>query len=216
VQIVAGTPPGGGLDRVARALAKAIVEGRLINVPVEIVNIPGGGARRAWTHYIDNHPRDSHVIGISSPNLTTDYLVGAARFEHSKYTPIATLVTEYIAFGVKSDSSLKTGDACGCNRADLGFARHDIGDSIERRVEHPNGGSIDALMTQSADCSFHVGVAAKAPDSRSGPEIPSSRKRPAINSESTVALSTALGNPNHLALAKLTRQSGGSPTGRVS
>ena len=109
MQIVAGTPPGGGLDRVARALAKAIAEGRLINVPVEIVNIPGGGARRAWTHYIDNHQGDSHVIGISSPNLTTDYLVGAARFEHSKYTPIATLVTEYIAFGVKSDSSLKTG-----------------------------------------------------------------------------------------------------------
>ena len=158
VQIVAGTPPGGGLDRVARALAKAIAEGRLINVPVEIVNIPAGGARRAWTHYIDNHQGDSHVIGISSPNLTTDYLVGAARFEHSKYTPIATLVTEYIAFGVKSDSSLKTG-----------------------------AGLLSRLGKQASSV--------------------------------TVALSTALGNPNHLALAKLTRQSGGdvnAPTIRGS
>ena len=157
MQIVAGTPPGGGLDRVARALAKAIAEGRLINVPVEIVNIPGGGARRAWTHYIDNHQGDSHVIGISSPNLTTDYLVGAARFEHSNYTPIATLVTEYIAFGVKSDSSLKTG-----------------------------AGLLSRLGKQASSV--------------------------------TVALSTALGNPNHLALAKLTRQSGGdvnAPTIRV-
>ena len=157
VQIVAGTPPGGGLDRVARAIAKALAEGSLIDVPIEIVNVPGGGARRAWTHYIDNHRGDGHIIGISSPNLTTDYLVGAASFEHSKYVPIATLVTEYIAFAVKSGSRMKTG----------------------------------------ADLLLRLG------------QEPSSVK---------VALSTARGNPNHIALAKLTRQSGGdvnAPTIRV-
>jgi putative tricarboxylic transport membrane protein len=148
VQIVAGTPPGGGLDRVARALEKAIAEARLLDVPVEIMNVPGGGARKAWTHYIDNHRGDGHVIGISSPNLTTDYLVGAADFEHSKYVPIATLVTEYIAFAVRSDSPLQTG--------------------------------ADFLQRLRRDAS-----------------------------SLTVALSTALGNPNHIALAKLTRQAGG-------
>jgi putative tricarboxylic transport membrane protein len=140
VQIVAGTPPGGGLDRVARALAKAIEAAKLVDVPVEVVNVPGDGARRAWTHFVDKHPGDAHVISISSPNLTTDYLAGIADFEHSRYTPIATLVTEYIAFAVAADSALKTG-------ADPG------------------------------------GV--------------------------SVALSTALGNPNHVALAKLTRHAGG-------
>ena len=148
VRIVAGTPPGGGLDRVARAIARAIEEGSLIDVPVEIVNIPGGGARRAWTHYIDNHPGDGHIVGISSPNLTTDYLVGAASFEHSKYVPIATLVTEYIAFAVRSDSRMKTG-----------------ADFLSRLGQDP--------------------------------------------ASVTVALSTARGNPNHIALAKLTQQSGG-------
>jgi putative tricarboxylic transport membrane protein len=148
VQIVAGTPPGGGLDRLARALEKAIAQARLVDVPVEIVNVPGGGARKAWTHYIDKYPSDGHVIGISSPNLTTDYLVGAADFEHSKYVPIATLITEYIAFAVRSDSPLKTG----------------------------------------ADFLSRLGKDA---------------------SSLTVALSTALGNPNHIALAKLTRQAGG-------
>ena len=147
VQIVAGTPPGGGLDRIARAIVKAFSEGCLVDVPIEIVNIPGDGARRAWTHYIDNRPADGHIVGVSSPNLTTDYLVGAASFEHSKYVPIATLVTEYIAFAVSSDSEMKTG----------------------------------------ADLLFRLGQA------------PSSV---------TVALSTARGNPNHIALAKLTRLSG--------
>jgi putative tricarboxylic transport membrane protein len=148
VQIVAGTPPGGGLDRVARALVKAISEAHLIDVPVEVVNVPGDGARRAWTHCIDNHPGDGHVIGISSPNLVTDYLAGLANFEHNKYTPIATLVTEYIGFAVRSDSSLKSG-----------------GDLLARLRDDAQG--------------------------------------------VTVALSTALGNPNHVALAKLTRQVGG-------
>lgn len=148
MQIVAGTPPGGGLDRVARALAEAIRESGLIEVPVEVINVPGDGARRAWTHYVDNYGGDGHVIGISSPNLTTDYLAGIARFEHTRYTPIATLVTEYIAFAVRASSPLRSGaDLIGC----LG------GDSSSVKV----------------------------------------------------ALATAIGNPNHLALAKLTRHAGG-------
>lgn len=155
LQLVAGTPPGGGLDRVARALAGALAETGRLGVPVEVLNVPGDGARRAWTHCIDNHAGDAHVVGISSPNLTTDYLVGVAGFEHARYTPIATLVTEYIAFGVRNESPLRTG--------------------IE-------------LITRLA-----------APDAK-------------------VALSTALGNPNHVALAKLVRAGGGdinAPTIRV-
>ncbi len=148
VQLVAGTPPGGGLDRVARSLQKALAEGDLLDVPCEVVNVPGDGARRAWTHFVDKHPRDGHVVGISSPNLTSDYLVGIADFEHSRYTPLATLVTEYIAFAVHADSRMGTG-------ADL----------IARLGREP--------------------------------------------ASVTVALSTALGNPNHVALARLTRQAGG-------
>ena len=144
IQIVAGTPPGGGLDRVARALAQALEEAHVLEVPVEVLNVPGDGARRAWTEVVDRHAGDAHVLGISSPNLTTDYLVGIASFEHRRYTPIATLVNEYIAFAVSSASELKTG-------TDL------------------------------------IAGLAKAPE------------------RVTVALSTALGNPNHVALAKLAR-----------
>lgn len=148
VQLVAGTPPGGGLDRVARSLQKAIEEGGLLDVPCEVVNVPGDGARRAWTECVDKYPGDGHVVGISSPNLTSDYLVGIADFEHTRYTPLATLVTEYIAFAVGADSHLRNG-------ADL----------IARLGREP--------------------------------------------ATVTVALSTALGNPNHVALAKLTRLAGG-------
>ncbi len=149
VQIVAGTPPGGGLDRVARALEKAIAQAQLIDVPVEVLNVPGDGARRAWTHCVDQHPGDGHVVSISSPNLVSDFLVGIADFEHSRYTPIATLVTEYIAFAVRADDATL-----------------------------PDG---QALLARLGDDAASV----------------------------KIALSTALGNPNHVALAKLIKHAGG-------
>lgn len=156
VSIIAGTPPGGGLDRAARALARAIEAQHLLDVPMRVVNVPGDGARRAWIE-VDRHAGDAHVLSISSPNLTTDRLVGLAGFDHSDYTPLAALFNEYIAF-----------------------------------VARPGGriGSIDEL----------VGALAADPASV------------------TTALSTALGNPNHIALAIVTRHAGGAiraPTIRV-
>lgn len=147
IEIVAGTSLGGGLDRVARALASAMAEKPSVDFATKVVNIPGDGARRAWS-YIDRHPRDAHVIAISSPNLTSDYLTGVADFDHSRYSPVAILLTEYIAFAVSETSPIKTG-------ADL----------------------LAKLATDPADV--------------------------------TVALSTALGNPNHLAFAKLVSHVGG-------
>ncbi len=148
IRIAAGTPPGGGLDRVARALEKAIAATGRTESEIVVENVAGDGARRVWRECIDRHPSDGHVVSISSPNLTTDYLAGIADFEHTRYTPIATLVSEYIAFAVRSDSGIASGAGL-----------------IERLGG--NSGSI------------------------------------------TVALSTALGNPNHIAFAKLTREAGG-------
>jgi putative tricarboxylic transport membrane protein len=108
LEIVAGTPPGGGLDRTARALLAVIAADRLSPVPVQVRNVPGDGARKAWS-YMDTRRGDPHVVSISHPNLTSDRLVGIASFDHRSYTPIATLYTEYIAFAVRADSPLATG-----------------------------------------------------------------------------------------------------------
>jgi putative tricarboxylic transport membrane protein len=147
IEIIAGTPSGGGLDRTARSLAKALEAAKALDVPLIVKNVPGDGARKAWA-YMDTRVGDAHVLSISHPNLTTDRLVGLAAFDHRSYTPIATLYTEYIAFAVRSDSSMRTA-------ADL----------LER-------------MRASA-------------------------------SSLSVALSTALGNPNHIALARVVRHAGG-------
>ena len=153
LEIVAGTPPGGGLDRTARALLKTIEAHDLSRVPVRVKNVPGDGARNAW-RYMDERRGDPYVVSISHPNLTTDRLVGLATFDHRDYTPIAVLYTEYIAFAVRADSGITSG-------ADL----------------------IERLRAQASGLS--------------------------------VALSTALGNPNHIALARLALHAGVDPRAPV-
>ncbi|MGQ0525508.1 MAG: tripartite tricarboxylate transporter substrate-binding protein [Betaproteobacteria bacterium] len=148
VELIAGTPPGGGLDRTARALARAIAATCMLDVPLKVTNIPGDGARKAWT-CVEHRAGDPHALAISSPNLTTDRLTGLASFDHANFTPLAILYNEYIAFIVRADSAL--GSAA----------------ELLRRF----GSQPDKL---------------------------------------TVALSTALGNPNHIALAKVIRHAGGN------
>src|SRR5688500_12910800 len=109
IEIVAGTPPGGGLDRTARALVTALERAGIPDVPVTVRNVPGDGARKAWG-YVDEHRGDPHVLSISHPNLATDRMLGLATFDLGSYTPIAILYTEYLAFVVRSDSALHTPD----------------------------------------------------------------------------------------------------------
>jgi putative tricarboxylic transport membrane protein len=108
VSIVAGTPPGGGLDRSARALAKAIEANGLIEVPVKVVNVGGDGGRKAWRH-MESRAGDGHVVGISSPNMAADYLMGVTSTDPEEFPPLAILYSEYIAFVSRSDSSIDSG-----------------------------------------------------------------------------------------------------------
>jgi putative tricarboxylic transport membrane protein len=147
IEVIAGTPAGGGLDRSARALVGAIEMNRLLDVPIGVVNIGGDGGRKAWLH-MERCAGDAHVIGISSPNMAADYLTGVTASDPDRFAPLAILYSEFIAFLVRADSPLASG-----------------GDLL-RRFAH---------------------------EARSV----------------TIALSTSLGNSNHVAVAKVIRHAGG-------
>jgi putative tricarboxylic transport membrane protein len=147
IEIVAGTPPGGGLDRSARALQGAIAANGLVDVRVTVVNVGGEGGRKAWRH-VGDFAGDAHIIGISSPNMLADYLTGVTTADPARFVPLAILYSEYIAFVVRADAPIKNGD-----------------DLVRR-------------------------FASGAPVVR-------------------IALSTSLGNSNHVAVAKVIRHAGG-------
>ena len=108
VEIVIGVAPGGGIDRTARLLQKIMQERRLVEVPMTVINKPGGGSTIAQV-YLNQHAGDAHYFEISATSLLTNHITGKSAYGHKDFTPIAMLSDEYIGFLVRHDSPLKTG-----------------------------------------------------------------------------------------------------------
>ncbi|MGF1665918.1 MAG: tripartite tricarboxylate transporter substrate-binding protein [Acidimicrobiia bacterium] len=101
IEIIAGTPAGGGQDRAARAFASAL--------PFEtyLTNVPGRGGGNGWD-LLARRIGDPHVVSISSPTLITNKLQGGALIDHADLTPLAQLCTESLVFAVGSDRDFVT------------------------------------------------------------------------------------------------------------
>ncbi|HYH41995.1 MAG TPA: tripartite tricarboxylate transporter substrate binding protein [Burkholderiales bacterium] len=107
VELIVGTPPGGGQDRPARAMMQVMQISGLVEVPMKLTNLPGKGGGNAWDA-VHERPRDAHVLSVSSAPMITNKVLGVSDFDHATLTPIATLYTEYLAFVVRADSPLRT------------------------------------------------------------------------------------------------------------
>ncbi len=148
IELVAGTPAGGGQDRPARALISVLESGGLLDVPVKLTNITGRGGGNAWD-YLASQAGNPHVVAINSPTIITNRQLGVSDFDDTALTPLANLYTEYIAFLVRADSAISDGAA------------------LLARLHDP--------------------------------------------AAVTIAMATAIGNTNHMALAQLVRHAGGDP-----
>jgi putative tricarboxylic transport membrane protein len=105
IELVAGTPPGGGQDRPARALIEVLEANGLIDQPVKLTNIAGRGGGNAWD-YLRKHAGDGHVLAINSPTIISNKLLGVSPSDYSDLTPLANLYTEYPIFIVRADSPI--------------------------------------------------------------------------------------------------------------
>jgi putative tricarboxylic transport membrane protein len=148
IELIAGTPAGGGQDRPARALISRLEAGKLVGHSIRLTNIPGKGGGNGWDH-LRTHRANPHVLAINSPTIITNRHLGISDYDHGALTPLANLYTEYIAFVVRADSPIRNGN-----------------DFMQR------------IAADTAGC--------------------------------RIALATALGNTNHMALAQVTRHAGGS------
>lgn len=147
IELVAGTPPGGGQDRPARALIEVMNAHKLLPQPVKLTNIAGRGGGNAWD-YLRKNQGNPHVLAINSPTIISNKLLGVAATDYSDLTPLANLYTEYPIFIVPAESSIT-----------------DVAE-LARRLK-------------------------------------------ANTAAVTISLATALGNPNHIALSRLTAHAGG-------
>lgn len=98
IEILAGTPPGGGQDRAARALAAALVSSA--GVEVAVSNVVGRGGGVAWSSLRDRDPGPA-VVSISSPTLLTNHLVDPTEPGIGDLTHLALLCSEPLAFATR-------------------------------------------------------------------------------------------------------------------
>jgi putative tricarboxylic transport membrane protein len=108
IELVVQSAPGGGTDITARLIQKIVERQRLLDVPVTVVNKPGGGGNVALA-YLNQKAGDGHYLQIASAAVLTSFITGNSQFNYTNFSPIAQLNSEYIAFGVKADSPIKTG-----------------------------------------------------------------------------------------------------------
>ncbi|MGQ0523697.1 MAG: tripartite tricarboxylate transporter substrate binding protein [Betaproteobacteria bacterium] len=107
VELIAMNAPGGGSDRTLRIMASIMQERRHLEVPVNVVNKPGGGGSVAYS-YLNQHPGDGHYLQLASKSLLTNNIAGRGP-SYTEFTPVAFLFGEYISVTVKPDSPLKSG-----------------------------------------------------------------------------------------------------------
>jgi putative tricarboxylic transport membrane protein len=108
IEIVVGTGVGGGQDKSARTVQRILQERKLVDVPVTVVNKPGGGGAVGWT-YLNQHAGEGHIVYVGNPTLLTNHIVGRNPINYTHVTPLAILLSESVAISVLPDSPLKTG-----------------------------------------------------------------------------------------------------------
>jgi putative tricarboxylic transport membrane protein len=108
VEIVAPSGPGGTTDRTARVVARILTQYKLVDVPVNVVNKPGGSGTIGLT-YLNQHPGDGHYIIIATTGSISNHIMGLIPYNHTAFTPLAMLFEEYLAVNVRADSQFRTG-----------------------------------------------------------------------------------------------------------
>lgn len=108
VEIVVSSVPGGSNDNSGRQIEKALNELKLVPTSTTIVGKPGGGGNIAMV-YTNQHPGDGHYLMVATSSINSNHIIGASKLSYHDFTPIASLVNDYVVFAVKADGPLKSG-----------------------------------------------------------------------------------------------------------
>jgi putative tricarboxylic transport membrane protein len=108
VEIVVGSAPGGSNDKTARTVEHILTTAKLVPTSVTVVNRPGGGSTIAF-NYVMQKTGDPHVLMVGTPSLLTNHITGLSKQHYTEFTPIASLLNDYIVFAVNADGPIKSG-----------------------------------------------------------------------------------------------------------
>jgi putative tricarboxylic transport membrane protein len=107
VMFIVPNAVGGTSDRAARTLQRIMQAHKLIDVPIVIVNRPGGSGTLALTQ-LHSSSNDGHTVMIMNSITMSAHIAGLSPYSHADFTPLALLVDEYYGVHVRADSPLRS------------------------------------------------------------------------------------------------------------
>ena len=133
VEFVVQAAAGGGSDIFARTMAKILTSEKIVTVPVNVVNKPGGSGAVAYT-YLRTKKGDPHVIATATSSYLTTPIQGHSPVGYKDFTNSAVLCVEDYVAVVRTESPYKT-----------------LKDVIEAARKKPNGIRIGGSSVGSSD-----------------------------------------------------------------
>jgi putative tricarboxylic transport membrane protein len=110
VTIVAPAGAGGGLDMVARTMAKVFDAKKIVTQPITVENKPGGGQVTGTVEFATKEARNDHKLMIASTPFILNHIKrdGNSPIGPDQIYPLAMLQVDYGVIAVRADSKFKT------------------------------------------------------------------------------------------------------------
>ncbi len=108
VALIVPSTAGGSLDHVGRTIQRMWEQQKLVKTSSTIVNMGGAGHALAY-NFLNARAGNPLFLSITSSTLHANHINGRYALSYRDFTPLAVMMTEYIAIAVRADSPLKTG-----------------------------------------------------------------------------------------------------------
>ena len=132
VTLIAPNAPGGTSDRTARDLQRLFQKYKLVEVPVNVVNRPGGSGTVALNQ-LHSQAGDPHVLLLSTSTTISNHISGLSTHSYADFTPLAYLLADnygvHVASGSQVTSALDLIERLKKNPDALAFGLSSIGSS---------------------------------------------------------------------------------------
>jgi putative tricarboxylic transport membrane protein len=107
VEIIVPTGAGGANDQAARLIQRCLMDNKLVQTPIIVMNKPGANETLATT-YLRRRAGDPHYLLYSTSSVFTAEITGITPQHYTDLAPIALLMTEYSVIAVQADSPIRT------------------------------------------------------------------------------------------------------------
>ncbi|HZM46880.1 MAG TPA: tripartite tricarboxylate transporter substrate binding protein [Burkholderiales bacterium] len=105
--LIAPNAPGGTSDRTARDIQRLFQKYKLVEVPVNVVNRPGGNGTIALNQ-LHSLPGDPHVLLLSTSAAISNHLTGLTAYNYTDFTPLAMLLADNYGVNVPAGSAIQS------------------------------------------------------------------------------------------------------------